>query len=447
MVSLPARDETRLLRWASLSLLAAVWLIGLLPVPANFGWGLALGYSAVLAGLMLAELLSPLAEAPSWLRAAWVGLEVVLAFLAIRVSGGLTRPSLLYLLPASRALLLFGPRAGLGFGLLGWIGFAANTYLYLGHNRLGEVPSYVTFLLAPYVLAVVLTLAVLRQAEDRRQLQALYDELSAAHAELRQLHAQAEEAAVNRERNRLAREIHDSVAHYLTIVNLQLEAVEKLGAGQPERAVAEAKRARRLTVECLQEVRRSVAALRSATLEELSLPGALRKLVTEFRDNTGMDVQLDTSLAEDMAVSPEARLALYRAAQEGLTNVQRHAQASQARVVLSRHNGTAALSVEDDGIGPDTPSPSPAAAEAGRVRVYTARGSLNAAGESPHLASPITMGEGHARAPAVAGFGLLGLRERVALLGGELDFGPGAQGGAKLTVTVPVHTPELVAAK
>jgi signal transduction histidine kinase len=278
-----------------------------------------------------------------------------------------------------------------------WLVYGSNVALAVLPGRVMEFTNYFSFFLAPYVLAVVLTLALLRQGADRERLQALYDELRAAHDELQILHRQAEESAVNRERNRLAREIHDSVAHYLTVVNLQLEAVEKLGPAHPDRAVREARKARRLTVECLQEVRRSVAALRSATLEDLSLSGALRKLVSDFSENTGMQVQLELDIPDDLQLAFDARLALYRAAQEGLTNVQRHARARTARVLLARENGHVELAVEDDGIGPGT-------------------------------------------AKSDGGFGIVGLRERVELLGGQLGFGGAPAGGSRLAVSLPVSS-------
>src|SRR6266851_3999935 len=144
------------------------------------------------------------------------------------------------LLPASRALLMFGTGLGLSISLSVWLVYGTNVALAVLPSRAAEFPNYFSFFLAPYVLAVVLTVALMRQSADRERLQDLYNELRGAHEELQMLSRQAEEAAVNRERNRLAREIHDSVAHYLTVVNLQLEAVEKLGAGQPEWAVREA---------------------------------------------------------------------------------------------------------------------------------------------------------------------------------------------------------------
>jgi signal transduction histidine kinase len=253
-----------------------------------------------------------------------------------------------------------------------------------------------SFFLAPFVLALVLTLATLRQADDRRRLQGLYDELRRAHDQLADLHHQARELAVTQERNRLAREIHDTLAHYLTVIVVQLEAAEKLGVERLDTAVTHTRRARRLALECLAEVRRSVGALRATTPDELSLPHALRKLADEFSEGTGLIVRLELGL-DDERLAPEVQLALFRAAQEGLTNVVRHARASEVSVALDREDESVALTVRDDGVGP---------------------------------------GESEEAAPA--GFGLRGLQERVALLGGRLTFGPAAQQGSQLEVVLPV---------
>ncbi|MFI5268429.1 MAG: sensor histidine kinase, partial [Chloroflexota bacterium] len=351
--TLAQRGDRILLRLAGVALAAAVWVLGVFPPPRLAAPYYALQLTAAIAALIVVELAAPGRDAPVWRRVLWLLLELGLAFAVVRTQASLTRLSLIYLLPASRALLMFGTRTGLPASLSVWLVYGTNVALSVLPARPQEFSNYFSFFLAPYVLSIVLTMALLRQGADRERLQALYDELRAAHDELQALHRQAEEAAVNRERNRLAREIHDSVAHYLTVVNLQLEAVEKLGYDQPERAVREAHRARRLTVECLQEVRRSVAALRSATLEELSLAGALKKLTEDFAESTGMAIELEVAVSEeDLSLPPDARLALYRAAQEGLTNVQRHARSRTARVVLTRQNGSVELAVEDDGIGP-----------------------------------------------------------------------------------------------
>jgi signal transduction histidine kinase len=389
-------DDRRLLRLAGLALPAAVWVLGVFSPPRG---GLSPEYlatfSALLAALVAVDQTAPREDAGPWRRLLWLGAELALCWLVVRLHGTLIRPALIYLLPASRALLMF-PRRGLALSLLVWLAYGLNVGLDAWPDRLGEYfPNYFSFFLAPYVVAVVLTLATLRQVADRRRVQALYDELRGAHEQLQTLHRRARDAAVAEERNRLAREIHDSLAHYLTVINVQLEAAEKLGPAQP-RALESVRRARRLALECLREVRRSVAALRAATLEELSLPRAVDKLAREFAESTGIAVELRLAAPDDVRLAPEAAQALYRVAQEGLTNVQRHARAATVCLSLAAHNGGVELAVQDDGVGPSAES-------------------------------------GH----ATDGFGLLGLRERVELLGGRLSFGRAPSGGSRLAASVP----------
>ena len=293
---------------------------------------------------------------------------------------------------------MFGGRRGLALSGLVWLAYGINVGLEAWPDRLVEYyPNYFSFFLAPYAVAVVLTLAVLRQAADRRRVQGLYDELRVAHQQLQALHRRDRETAVAEERNRLAREIHDSLAHYLTVINVQLEAAEKLGPAERERALEAVRRARRLAHECLQEVRRSVGALRATSLDELSLPRALDKLAREFAENTGIVVRLELLIGEDVRPAPETALALYRAVQEGLTNVHRHAGATSVRLTLVSSNGRVELAIQDDGSGPT---------------------------ENGHRDQE--------------GFGLLGLRERVELLGGQVRFGRVPSGGSRLTVALPI---------
>jgi signal transduction histidine kinase len=293
---------------------------------------------------------------------------------------------------------MFGRRPGLALSGLVWLAYGINVGLEAWPDRLLEYyPNYFSFFLAPYVIAVVLTVAVLRQAADRRRVQGLYDELRLAHEQLQILHRRDREAAVAEERNRLAREIHDSLAHYLTVINVQLEAAEKLALTERERALEAVRRARRLAHECLQEVRRSVGTLRATSPDELSLPRALDKLAREFTENTGIVVRLELQLGGDVRPAPETALALYRAAQEGLTNVHRHARATSVDLTLVASDGKMELALQDDGVGP------------------TENGDR-----------------------AQEGFGLLGLRERVELLGGQVRFGRAPTGGSRLTVALPI---------
>jgi signal transduction histidine kinase len=369
--------------------------------PPAGGWsaGGLLLYSALLLGLAAVDRSAPDATAPLGRRLLWLGLEVALCFAVVRTHGTLIRPAFAYLVPACRALPMFGERRGLLVGLLIWPAYLLNVGLDVWPDRLHEYPNYLLILVVVWAAAVIPVVASLKQAAARRHLEGLYVELQAAHDELATLHRRAREAAVAEERNRLAREIHDTLAHYLTVVNVQLEAAEKLASDQPARSRDAVGRARRLTLQCLQEVRRSVGALRAATIEELALSGALARLAREFSESTGIEVSLELGEVDAPRLGPEATQALYRAVQEALTNVQRHARASHARVTLAAPAGLVMLRVEDDGVGPST------------TNEYEAGG----------------------------GFGLIGLRERVALLGGQLDFGPGRNAGACLTVTLPVE--------
>ena len=395
-------DDSRLLRLGGLALVAAVWVLGVFaPRRGGLTPEYLVTFTALLLALAAVDQTAPGERSPLWRRLLWLGAELVLCYFVLRVQGTLIRPVLVYLLPASRTLFMFGERWGLGLSLLVWVAYGVNVWDHPAERTFDGYRNYFSFFLAPYVAGVALTLATIRQAAGRRRVEALYDELRAAHEQLQVLHRQAREAAVTEERNRLAREIHDTLAHYLTVINLQLEAAEKLGGEQPDRAQEQVRRARRLTVECLQEVRRSVAALRASTLDELSVPGALRRLAAEFGESTGIAVRPEIGIADDDRLPPEIALALYRAAQEGLTNVHRHARATTVTLSLTRHNGQVELVVQDDGLGP---------------------------GEE-------TDGDG-------GGFGLLGLRERVALLGGRLDFGPAPSGGSRLDVTLPLVQPD-----
>ncbi len=392
--------DSRLLRVAGTALPGLVWLLLMVSPPRNVDLApFAATLGALLSGLAVIERFGPAPEAPVSRRILAYASELALCFVVVQVHGSYIRPALVYLVPASRAVLGFGDRWGLLASLAVWLAYGLNVALFAWPDRPGDFLNYFSFFLAPYTVALALTLATVRQAGDRARLQSLYDQLRLAHEQLQALHNQGAELAVTQERNRLAREIHDSIAHYLTVTAVQLEAAEKLAAKQPARALEHIQRARRLTTDCLQDVRRSVAALRASSLDELSLPRALEKLAAGFGSTTGLRVDLDCRISEETRVPPETAMALFRAVQEGLTNVQRHAQASTVRIVLGRNDESLELRVTDNGMGPPD----------------------------------VTDGPGED-----GGFGLLGLRERVALLGGTIALARSSLGGAELSVLVPI---------
>ncbi|WP_394835699.1 sensor histidine kinase [Pendulispora rubella] len=210
-----------------------------------------------------------------------------------------------------------------------------------------------------------------------------------ARAEATRLAKELEEFGAAKERNRIAREIHDGLGHYLTVVHVQLEAAQLTLAHDPEKAQGALARARELTHEILGEVRRSVAVLRGSAPRPLV--EMLGKLTEECTD-AGTPAHLAVE-GEVRRLPDPTEYALYRTAQEALTNVRRHARASRVTVTLAFIPGERVrLRIEDDGMG------------------------MNGSRE---------------------GFGLTGVRERADLLAGNIAIRTAPGQGFALEMEVP----------
>src|SRR6266516_6342070 len=136
---------------------------------------------------------------------------------------------------------------------------------------------------------------------------------------------EVEELTIVHERARLAREIHDTLGHYLSILNIQLETISKLQERDPARAVVETAEARRVAAQSMQEVRNAVAALRPTSIASVGLTEAIVQLGKEFERNapeTILTLDLEPELPP---LQPDLSVALYRAAQVALTNTRIHA--------------------------------------------------------------------------------------------------------------------------
>jgi signal transduction histidine kinase len=218
---------------------------------------------------------------------------------------------------------------------------------------------------------------------DRRG--ALIRELEATRAELERAH---HEAGVREERERLAREIHDTLAQGFTGVILQLEAAEQVLGCETVQAQEHIDKARALARNSLQEARRSVWNLLPGPLERDTLDGAIYEAVKEL--GTESDVEAGFACTGDpVPLSVEAQTCLLRVAQEALANARKHAGARHVDVTLAYETGGVALTIRDDGQGFDPTAPRPA-------------------------------GQG-------GGFGLIGMRERCQLANGvfTLESAPG----------------------
>ncbi len=218
--------------------------------------------------------------------------------------------------------------------------------------------------------------------------------VAAATQELRRLSQRILEAQED-ERQRVARELHDQSAQSLTLMLVRLRLLERSAdAAQARQQVQEL---RQLTAQALEEIRRIALELRPKILEDLGLGEALAWRVDELNASGAVHASLQIA-GLDHRLPKDLELVLYRVAQEALTNIARHAEARNARLVLEQADGAVALSIEDDGAGFDADAA---------------------------LAHP-------------RGLGLSGMRERLRLVGGTLRITSTPGRGTCLRATVPL---------
>ncbi|MDQ8201964.1 sensor histidine kinase [Pelagicoccus sp. SDUM812003] len=242
-----------------------------------------------------------------------------------------------------------------------------------------------------YGFSMMMFILLRRERNSRFRAETLSQSLDQANARLRRYSAQAEELAATQERNRIAREIHDTLGHSLTVVNVQIESAKALLERDPVQSREFLEKAQQMTKSGLAEVRSSVASLRTARLVDKGVAASIEGLLEEL-ESTGIRTEF-RRIGELKELDAKISAALYRIAQESLTNTRKHSQASQIEVTLDcSHPQTVRLVIADDGIGcVDTNG----------------------------------------------GFGIMGIKERTHLLKGtvQIDTSPG--NGFKLTIDLP----------
>jgi signal transduction histidine kinase len=245
-------------------------------------------------------------------------------------------------------------------------------------------------ILCGMVFVILFSQIVVSEQISRHEVLRLNNELSEANRKLHEYALQVEELAIMQERNRLARDIHDGLGHYLTALNMQIKAAQAVMEQDPARALDALTKAQVLTVDALSDVRRSVAALRGEPTLSQPLTEALDELVSECRVE-GL-VAVFTVKGRSRTLASQVDLTFYRAAQEALTNVRKHALASRVDVILVYEENRVLLSIRDNGVGANNLS---------------------------------------------GGFGIFGLRERVSLLNGRVDIRTAPQQGFLVDVELP----------
>jgi signal transduction histidine kinase len=219
------------------------------------------------------------------------------------------------------------------------------------------------------------------------------EELAIANQRIRNYALRVEEIATLQERNRISREIHDSLGHSLTTLNLHLEMALKFAHIQPDRSREVLAEAKRLGSIALQDVRQSVSTLRSDPLQGQDLPTAIHKLVDEFQQSN----QIKSLCYLDLptTIPPDATIAIYRIVQEALTNITKYAGANETSIKIQTTTTAIELQIIDNGRGFNP--------------TYN-----------------------------TTGFGLQGMRERVLSLQGQFEIISTPSQGCQILATIPL---------
>ena len=297
----------------------------------------------------------------------------------------------LLLMPlVGQSVVLLAPRAMISVnGMIVLIYFG-----FLRYYSMGWVPFWnsIPFYLSGHILLILF----LQLAGDEDRIHAenskLVKELEEANKTLKAYSEQVEELTITHERNRMAREIHDGVGHYLTVINMQVQAARAVMEKDPAKAKETLSRAMNQTQEALREIRSSVAILRDAVEEQIPLDEKLYEFQLNLMDS---NIQPDILILGDFRKLPQQyEQTLLRTIQEGIQNCIKHSQATTISICLDYSDKKITrLSIRDNGIG------------------FSGKGK---------------------------GFGLISLQERVRLLDGSFKYGNSANGGFYLEVEVPV---------
>ncbi len=280
--------------------------------------------------------------------------------------------------------------------LMGWLSLGIR----LPHTTLLQFSIWLGGLLFVYAFTELGT----QERSARLRGEKLVAELTLAQEQLRADAVRAEELATMRERTRLAREIHDTLAQGLAAIVMHLETGGAVFSENSALARQHMERARKLASEHLAEARNSILELRADALDAKSLPLALAALAAAWQPWEGTIDGKATfhanDIAEDAQFPPAVELACYRIAQEALSNAARHGHAHHADIELSMEADGLCLTVTDDGIGFDV------------ATIYPQDGK--------------------------GGFGIIGMRERMRLLNGRLEVisAPGA--GTQVFAIIPL---------
>jgi signal transduction histidine kinase len=258
-------------------------------------------------------------------------------------------------------------------------------------NNWGAVWAGLPIFFAGQVFILIFTQMAVTEQKGRLKMEKLAAELSEANSHLSEYASQVKDLTISQERNRFAREIHDGLGHYLTTINMQIKAAQAIMKKNPKQADSLLEKAEQLTSEALIDVRNSVESLREGKKSPLSLEERINWLLETSRVKNCE--YLFHVKGEPRPISSQMDVTLYRAVQEAINNANKHSKSSKVEINLSFENPKQVfLSIWDNGVGTDDPK---------------------------------------------GGFGLVGMKERVRLLNGDIKIETGSGRGFLIEIVAP----------
>lgn len=325
-----------------------------------------------------------------WLRLLYISIELIVGISIVVLSKGLGVSLLIFIPLIGHSVTLFSPRVMLiinGTILLLYLGLS-NLYAPGWERTINDLPLF----LAGQIFVILFMQMHLEEEIAHSKIKQLINELGTANQSLKEYAAQVETLTLMRERNRLAREIHDGLGHYLTVVHMQIQAAEAVLASNPEKAHSALVLAQQQAQNALIDVRRSVAALRDTTDIRIPLITRVEQLAASASsENLKVIVKVSGKPSETTA---QIELSIFRIIQEGIQNCLKHANAHHLWINMEyRSSSLLWLTIQDDGIGSTAPG---------------------------------------------TGYGLLGMNERVTQLGGKIEVGTKSGNGFRIEIEVPL---------
>ncbi len=315
----------------------------------------------------------------------------------------------------SMYFVLFGHTMGILGWKLGLVFYIGEVLLILIQNGLFDTTSRIgdgalLSILISCLTATPTIVVIVILVGSRLKSEALVEELKATKLRLEEALATEKEVAVLRERDRMAREMHDVLGHALVLVAVKIEAAQRLQSINPQRAAAELEATKELVRQSMTDLRASLADLRSPALDEADKPlaPALREWATRTAQENQFVIVCNFEPGTESLPVP-IQDALWRVGREAILNVVKHARAKKVELNLFCKDNQIFLSVSDDGVG------------------------------IPHLA------EGNARLEVEGHYGMRGMRERLEALSGHLTVKPGRnRQGTLVLATIPLPPPDEV---